>query len=69
MLLHFQEMELSGFSIKKFLTFSQKKSFLIFQETELFYISGNNFQSSENKKNQLLIGRNNNKIDSIESWC
>ena len=56
-------MELSGCSIKKFLIFSQKKSFLMFQEmetlrkflmfkkTELSYISRSNFQSSKNKKN------------------
>ena len=65
----------------KFISFSQKKSFLIFQETEtpkkflifqeteLSYISGNNFQSSKNKENPLLIKRNNNKIDSIENLC
>ena len=29
----FQEMELSDFSTKKFLTFSQKRAFLIFRET------------------------------------
>ena len=52
-------MELSSSSIKKFLIFSQKKSFLMFQETEtskkflmfqetkLSYISGSNFQSSK----------------------
>ena len=34
-------MELSGFNIKKFLMFSQKKSFLTYQKTELSYISGN----------------------------
>ena len=49
----FQEMERSGSNIKKFLIFSQKKTFLVFretetpkkvfvfQETELFYILGN----------------------------
>ena len=48
----FQKMELSGSNIKKFLIFSQKKTFLVFretetpkkvfvfQETELFYILG-----------------------------
>ena len=58
----FQEMELSDPNIKKFLIFSQKKTFLIFketknpekilalQETELTYISGNNFPSSKNEK-------------------
>ena len=34
-------MELSSSNIKKFLLFSQKKAFLIFQETESFYTSGN----------------------------
>ena len=34
-------MELSGSSIKKFLIFFQEKSFLLFQETELSYVSGN----------------------------
>ena len=34
-------MGLSGSSIKKFLIFPQKESFIIFQETELSYISGN----------------------------
>ena len=95
-------MKVSSSSIKKFLIFSQKKSFLTFQETEipkknyciflkesfsyisgngnpkkflmfqemqLSYVSGSNFQSSKNKKNPLLIRRNNNKIDSIENWC
>ena len=38
--LYFWEMELFGSSVKKFL-FSQKKSFLIFQGTELLCISGN----------------------------
>ena len=40
-LLIFQEMELSGYNIKKFFIFSQKKAFLIFLEMELFYVSGN----------------------------
>ena len=40
-LLIFQEMELSGSNIQKFLIFSQKKAFLIFQQTEIFNISGN----------------------------
>ena len=34
---------------KKFFIFSQKKAFLIFQETS--YISGNNFLLSDKKKN------------------
>ena len=34
-------MELSGSNIKNFFIFSQKKSSLIFKETELFCISGN----------------------------
>ena len=37
----FQEMELFGSNIKKFLIFSQKKVFLIFREVELSYILGN----------------------------
>ena len=37
----FQEMELSGYNIEKFLIFSQKEAILIFREMELFYISGN----------------------------
>ena len=37
-------MELSGSNIKKFLIFSQKKIFITFQETELFYISENGNQ-------------------------
>ena len=45
------------------------KKFLMFQETKLSYISGSNSQSSKNKKNALLIRRNNDKIDSIENWC
>ena len=40
----------------------------MFQETKLSYTLGSNFQSSNNKKNPLLIRRNNNKIDSIENW-
>ena len=46
----FQEMKLSSSSIKKFLIFSQKKSFLIFHETETpqkFFI----FQEMKNQKN------------------
>ena len=34
-------MELSSSNIKKFLIFSQKKAFLIFQQMELSHISGN----------------------------
>ena len=37
----FQEMELSGPNIKKFLIFSQKKAFPIFRKMELFYVLGN----------------------------
>ena len=37
----FRKMKLSRSNIKKFLVFSQKKAFLIFQETELSYFSGN----------------------------
>ena len=40
----------------------------MFQETKLSYTLGSNFQSSNNKKNPLLIRRNNNKINSIENW-
>ena len=59
-------MELSDPKIKKLLIFSQKKSFLIFQETEtlkkffifqetkLSSISGSNFLISENKKHPTL---------------
>ena len=36
---------------KKFFIFSQKKAFLIFQETS--YISGNNFLLSDKKKKKL----------------
>ena len=54
-------MELSCSNIKKFLTFSVNKAFLIFRETEtpkkflfqetvLFYISGSNFPNSKNKQ-------------------
>ena len=43
-------MELSGSCIKKFVIFSQKKSFLIFQKTELNDISGN-----KNPKNTFYI--------------
>ena len=39
----------------------------MFQETKLSYTLGSNFQSSNNKKNPLLIRRNNDKIDSIEN--
>ena len=46
----FQGMECSGPNIKKFLSFSQKKAFLIFQEMELSYISGNG-----NPKNLLIF--------------
>ena len=57
-------MELSGSNIKKFLIFSQKKAFLIFwetkilkkfvifQETELSYISGN---GNRNPKKLLIF--------------
>ena len=45
-------MQLSSPKIKKVLIFSQKKTFLIFGEIELFkktsYISGGNFPSSKN---------------------
>ena len=45
MFLCFGKMELSDPNIKKFLKFSQKKTFLIFRETEtpkkIPYISGN----------------------------
>ena len=40
----------------------------MFQETKLSYTLGSNFRSSNNKKNPLLIRRNNNKINSIENW-
>ena len=46
----FQEMELSSSNIKKFLLFSGKEAFLIFQETELSYISG-----SRNSKKLLIF--------------
>ena len=46
----FRGMECSGPNIKKFLSFSQKKAFLIFQEMELSYISGNG-----NPKNLLIF--------------
>ena len=61
-------MELSGSNIKKFLIFSQKKSFFIFretktlkkffmsQETGLFYIPGN-----ANPKNELHFKKSNEK--------
>ena len=57
-------MELSGSTIKKFLIFSQDNYFLIFQGTELSYISGNKtpknlfmfqevtFQAKKNKNNE-----------------
>ena len=60
-------MKLSSSNIKKFLIFSQKKAFLIFritetqkkflmfQETELSYILGNNFLSSKNEKTFLYF--------------
>ena len=35
----FQEIELSGSKIKKSLTFSQKRAFLIFREMKPFYMS------------------------------
>ena len=42
---------------KKFFTFSQKKAFLIFQETS--YISGNNFLlSDKKKKKKKKLGKN-----------
>ena len=51
-------MELSSSNIKKFLIFSQQKSFLIFQETEtlknLLYFR-NNFPSPKNEKNPLIF--------------
>ena len=51
----FQEIELCDSKIEKFLTFSQKKAFLIFWEMELFkkasYILGNGtFQAQKIKK-------------------
>ena len=60
----FCEFELSGSNIKKLLIFSQKKAFLISQETEIHqkipyisgngtitsYISGSNFPSLKNIK-------------------
>ena len=58
--------ELSGSNIKNFFIFSQKnafliiqetkshKKFLIYQETELSYISGRNFPSSTNVKKPTL---------------
>ena len=64
-------MELSGSGIKNFLIFLQKKvififwetetpkKFLVFQETELFYISGSNFPSSKKKhseKTSYILG-------------
>ena len=36
-------MELSSSNVKKFLIIFQKKTFLIFQEMELFYILGNEY--------------------------
>ena len=51
-------MELSSSNIKKFLIFSQQKSFLIFQETEtlknLLYFR-NNFPSPKNEKNPVIF--------------
>ena len=46
-------MELSDSMIKKFIIFSQKKVFLIFQETELSYIS-----AKENSEKVLYISEN-----------
>ena len=37
----FWEMKFSSSNIQKFLMFSAKKAFVIFQKTELFYISEN----------------------------
>ena len=46
----FRKMELSGFNIKKYLIFFQKKAFLIFREKEreLSYVSVSNFPRSKN---------------------
>ena len=38
---NFQAQKIKALSRKKFLIFSQKKAFLILQETELSYTSGN----------------------------
>ena len=62
-------MELSSSNIKKFLTLSEEKAvhifqetrspkkFLIFQKTELSYISGSNFPSSKKRKKPTLKKR------------
>ena len=62
----FREIGLFSFNIKKFFTFSQKKSFLIsrkmetskklfiYQETQLSHISGSNLLYYENKKKPTL---------------
>ena len=47
-------MQFFGSNIKKFLIFSEKKAFLIFQETS--YISGSNFPNSKYEKKPLLKG-------------
>ena len=61
----FREMELSNSKVKKFLIFSQESPYfsgngnpekvLIFQEAELFYISGDGILSYFRKRNFLII--------------
>ena len=50
----FQEMELSGSNIKRFLIFSQKKAFLIFREMKLFI-----FQETKTRKSSLYFRKGN----------
>ena len=54
----FQKME----TLKKFLIFFQKKAVLLFQETEVSYISGNpikNFPRSKSKNKTSYISKDN----------
>ena len=55
----FQEMEFSDSNIKKFLIFYQKKAFLIFQETELSYISGGTSKAPKTKISYISKKVNN----------
>ena len=52
-------MEFSDSNIKKFLIFYQKKAFLIFQETELSYISGGTSKAPKTKISYISKKVNN----------
>ena len=66
---HPGKMELCKSNIKEFFTFSQKKAFLIFQETELSYISGKIYSHSWHNGTFLIFQKRNIQNTGIAELC